>query len=165
MSVIYRSDLFRIHEATTIQLLREAAFEIAERMPKPLGIVCGPITSGGFNDSNPTMRTKKNLILFNLWIGALVERELSVFSQIPFESAMFRLYKRDKVDIIEEFYRPLFERYISIFYFIRGWETSEGATKERGIALALRPRRLVMDLYQPPLVGEAMSFLSETSAK
>ena len=164
MNVIRRPDLFKIHQATTVQLLRDAAFEIADRMPQPLGIVCGPITSGGYNDRDKSQRIKKNLKLFHLWIGALAEKGVPVFSQIPFESAMFRIYKESGVDIIEEFYRPLFEKYIQIFYFIRGWETSNGATKERGIALDLRPRRIVMDLYQPPLLDQAISFVSKPVA-
>lgn len=156
MTYITRADLFDLHGAKEVQRLLDIAIRVINRMPEPVGIVCGPITSGGLGS------IKANLTLFNKWIKKLEAEKphgVSIFSQMYFESHMFRIYKGslvynpEGVDVIGEFYKPLFESYISAFYFLPGWVTSNGARRERRIAEALGG--IIIDLRAEDLDPQA----------
>lgn len=120
-------DVVDVERATRFGELSVVACRITARMPPPVGIVCGPITLGGAG------RT----------IGYLRDAGLVVFSQLPFESALFEI-KRSKRDggdtqLLGEFYLPLFRSgLIRIMYFMPGWQDSVGASWERERGLELR---------------------------
>ena len=74
----------------------------------------------------------------------------SFFSQIPFEEALWRVQallaetnpavypKGAGNPLLELFYRPLFESgLIGSMYFIKGWESSDGARWEHDLAVEL----------------------------
>lgn len=132
MHYLPRNYLFALGKTETIEDLLHIAFLILNDIPQPISIVCGPIMTGG--KGSP----KENLIFFNWWIRELRRRGLNVFSQMPFEPHMQRIYRKTGVDILEEFYRPLFTSgKIHSFHFIPGWRTSKGAKWERRLAITL----------------------------
>lgn len=103
-----------------------------------LGMVCGPISTGGLG-SIPA-----NLQRFALAIATLQESGRHIFSQMPYETALHRV--RDAtagigvydMKLLEEFYLPLFESgHVARKFFIPGWQSSTGTTWERNYALRL----------------------------
>ncbi len=130
-------DCAAVDRATTYDELSVVARRIAARMPEPVGIVCGPISSGGLGN------IKDNLAIFKRTIQYIRSVGLSVFSQLPFEEALFEI-KRSKPDdggmqLLNEFYLPLFQSgLIRTMYFMPGWRSSVGASWERERGRELR---------------------------
>jgi len=133
-----------IESAHTFEDLLEVALKIIDRLPQPLGMVCGPITTGGLGCS------EKNLEVLEKTIENLRKQGLTIFSQLPFEMPMFRIkkttYYKGGSHLLETFYLPIFESgKVKRFYFIKGWESSGGATWENkqakriGIAIIYLP--------------------------
>lgn len=115
--------------ADTFESLLKIALDVLARIPKPVGIVCGPMTTGGCGS------LEKNLEAFEVAIKQLTASGVNIWSQLPCESHMQRvknsLYYRDGNKLLDTFYKPLFEsELISTFYFLPGWESSQGATWE-----------------------------------
>ena len=104
--------------------------------------MCGPIAETGGLHS-----IEANLKVFNNTIIQLQKNGLRIFDQMPFEDKMQELKaKMNREDFLKEldddFYMPIFESgVVSTFYFIPGWETSNGAkfehekAKELGIKI------------------------------
>jgi hypothetical protein len=133
-----------VEQATTFEELFEIARLVASRMPQPLGIVCGPISSGGLGS------LKSNIAQFNRAIVHVRVQGHDVFDQMPLEDALFRIkqlpYYRGDTHLLDALYRPLFEScLIRVMHFIPGWETSYGARWERsqGQRLGLEIRDIV----------------------
>ena len=126
-----------LEKSENIKDLYVIAKRIIDRMPKPMVSVCGPIATGGLGSIN------KNLEFFNNTIIKLQNNGLNVFDQMPFEGMMQKL--KDKMglescikSIVDDFYTLIFESgYISTFYFIKGWESSNGAKWEHDMAQKL----------------------------
>ncbi|PIR69487.1 MAG: hypothetical protein COU47_02840 [Candidatus Niyogibacteria bacterium CG10_big_fil_rev_8_21_14_0_10_46_36] len=99
-------------------------------------MVCGPISTGGSGS------VEKNLERFHAVIDALRDERVRIFSQMFFENKLFKMktwpsYKGG-IQLLEEFYRPIFESgFIYRMYFMPNWQTSMGATWERGEAQRL----------------------------
>ncbi len=110
--------------------LANIALSALGRMTQPVCMVSGPITSGGFND------LEKNLEVFGKTIIALQGEGKNIFSQLPFEDAMVRIWKEWKEEgycmpLLTKIYAPILEsRFVKIMYFIPGWEKSFGASWE-----------------------------------
>lgn len=106
-----------------------------------LGIVCGPITTGG------TGHQILNFEIFNATIHGLVNlRGQKLFDQTPYEFGLRRLAMKWEeaggtgycMPIMDEFYYPLFESNAIVRgFFIPGWQSSIGAKCERKKFLAL----------------------------
>ena len=134
-------DVIRIKAATKYSHLAKVAINILERMPEgKTGMVCGPITTGGWGDKDV------NLCMFNAAIITLIKNRYSIFNQMPFENKLKELQDKSGLDyderILTEFYGPIFESgLINYQYFMHNWRTSKGATweheqaKERGIEI------------------------------
>lgn len=125
-----------VEQAQTFEELLEIAHLVASRMPQPLSIVCGPITSGGRGSIEANLRE------FTRAIEALRLDGWHVFDQMPFEDAIFRIkasaYYRGGYHLLHAFYQPLFEScLIQTMHFIPGWQTSGGARWERDEAKRL----------------------------
>lgn len=94
----------------------------------PLMIVCGPISTGGLGSQ------EQNLALFDITINRLRASGCKVFNQIPFERHIFRIKERlgDSGErLLLEFYLPLFESgLIKMMFFMKNWDTSNGASWE-----------------------------------
>lgn len=130
------ADTAALETANSFAELSEIALRVLKRMPKPVGQVCGPISSGGLG-SIPA-----NLKRFDETIGELIKSGNKVFDQVPFESHFFRLIERGQgahgQGLLEQFYLPLFESgLVDTLYFIPGWESSKGARWEHAQAKRL----------------------------
>ncbi|MBU1046401.1 DUF4406 domain-containing protein [Patescibacteria group bacterium] len=126
-----------------LQLLKEIdrsedllniAWGILNRIPQPIEIVCGPISTGGKGS------IEANMSYLNEWISELQKKGHNVFSQIPFEDPMHKMIKLFKTKgypnwILNDFYLPIFKSgLIKKFNFIPGWQSSTGACWEYGQA-------------------------------
>lgn len=106
------------------------AKRIIERMPKPVGQVCGPVANGGLDS------IEKNLEAFNETIISLQEKGLNIFDQMPFEIPMQEFKKRFPGQpgfdsIMNDFYGQIFNSgKITTFYFMPTWQTSLGSRWE-----------------------------------
>ncbi|OGM99447.1 MAG: hypothetical protein A3B91_01220 [Candidatus Yanofskybacteria bacterium RIFCSPHIGHO2_02_FULL_41_29] len=112
----------------------------------PITMVCGPISTGGAGSRS------RNLEVFNRAIDRLSAGGLFVFSQMPFEDDMERIYKSDPslqgLRLLEEFYLPIFEtRFIELLCFLPGWTDSIGATWEHQQAERLSIPRIYLSEY------------------
>lgn len=131
-----REDVGAVAKAKDFVELREIAERIIARMDGDVGMVCGPITSGGAGSIN------KNLAIFRRRIRELTQAGVPIFNQLPFEPKFWELRclpGTDREDqLLYEFYGYLL-RYglIKRLYFIPGWETSYGARWEHNKARCL----------------------------
>lgn len=129
-------DRKEVEKAVTFEELRAVAARILQRMPQPVGMVCGPITTGG------TGSVQKNLTILRRAIQALEKEGQHIFDQTFFETPMFRIketpYCRGDLHLLETFYLPLFEAgLIKALHFLPAWSSSDGATWEHGAGFRL----------------------------
>ncbi|MBI5732745.1 DUF4406 domain-containing protein [Candidatus Jorgensenbacteria bacterium] len=122
-------DLNNMKAAKTFSGLSIVAMRIIKRMPQPVAMVSGPLSTGGLGSF------KENLIVFEEAVQKLSGQGLYVFNQLPFEEHMWRIAQapayRGADELLEEFYLPIFESgLVKSIYFIKGWETSYGASWE-----------------------------------
>lgn len=145
-----------LQRATSYQELSEVALRQLRRIQKSsvtlAGITCGPISNGGLGS------IEANIVHFERVVKHLTAQKNGVFfSQIPFEESLWRVQtlmaQTDKTvhpkgagnPLLEGFYRPIFTSgLIGAAYFIKGWESSDGACWER--ELCLQEKILVVDL-------------------
>lgn len=119
----------RLRGAKTLYEMGVIGEIILKRMPRPVSMVCGPMTSG--------KRTlKENYERFGRAITILREEGTrNVFSQLPFYHGIFRFMQSPNyaglAHIINGLYLPLFEkRLIENPLFLSDWEDSIGAKLE-----------------------------------
>lgn len=131
-------DWDNLEKAQSISDLFLIVKKIIEKMPEPLGQVCGPITNGGFGT------IEKNLEFFNQNIKDLQSKGLNIFDQMPFEETIqkFKLESQDKEkiynNIMNDFYLPIFKSgKVKTMYFLPNWQTSKGAIWEHETAKSL----------------------------
>ncbi len=132
---VTQQNLEEIDEASTFEELNDIAFRVLRRMPQPVGMVCGPITTGGGT-------VEENLAALAKGIDERIQKGKDIFIQLFFEAAMHRIketsYYRDGNHLLETFYLPLFEAgLIKTLYFLPTWQSSEGASWEHAQALRL----------------------------
>src|SRR3989338_3516973 len=131
---------FALEDARTYYDLGKIALDVLQKMPRPIGQVCGPISSGGHGS------IEKNMEYFNRTIEKLNERGIVVFNQMPFEIPMqemkisSQLPKEEaNLKLLQDFYFPIFESgLIDRLYFMNDWKTSHGARIERQRAIDRR---------------------------
>ena len=126
-----------LNKAKTYKDLANIALRILKRMPKPIGQVCGPISTGGYGN------IKDNMAAFACAIRKLKSDSLIIFNQLPFETPMHQMVKesRKKYDtlLLTEFYLVIFRsRLVKTFYFLPNWKTSFGARWEHQQARRLK---------------------------
>ncbi len=124
----------RLSNSETFEELLEIAFEeISQMSHEHVGIVCGPITSGGLGNM------EANIAHFKRWINELKTQELNIFDQMPYEDPMQRIKKTPYYDptrdhLLETFYGGLFgSGLISTWYFMPGWRESYGCRWEHDL--------------------------------
>lgn len=106
------------------------AKDILDLLPDSVGMVCGPISTGGLGDITA------NIARFNEAIDILTNHNIILFNQMPFESRLAELLELDETGydwrILNHFYEPIFRTgIIKTKFFIPGWEGSTGASWER----------------------------------
>ena len=127
---LFAEDTIDCQAAKTFAALATVALRTLERMPQPIGQVCGPISTGGKGS------IKANLVTFAEAIEWLQGQGRNIFNQMPFEEHIFRIIDggyntQVNNQLLEEFYLPIFaSNLVTTFYFIPGWESSHGATWE-----------------------------------
>lgn len=124
-------ELVGLEGILTLESLLQIALQVASRMPKPLCIVSGPITTGGSGSVG------KNIKFFNAAVEVIKDKGYRVFEQMIFHDAMTRItigqpFDEGHANILNKFYKGFFgSGYISTAIFLPGWETSKGAFWER----------------------------------
>jgi hypothetical protein len=120
-----------LHELSVIALGELKKFK------HDIHLVCGPITTGGRGS------IEENLRVFDAVVTWLLEAGLPIFSQLPYEDQIFTLRQRWQAEdtarvgqyheaILHNFYAPLIQSgRINRPWFIKGWQSSTGATWER----------------------------------
>lgn len=122
-------DRKNIEKAKTIDELLLIAYYILIGMPKPIGMVCGPISTGGTGDR------KTNIAAIRSTADRLQRAGKSIFDQTIFDKAFARLETQRAQEnpywLLENFYRQLFtNRFITTLYFLPTWQSSLGARWE-----------------------------------
>lgn len=117
----------------TLEELSALSLRILKTLPRPILLVCGPISTGGLGSIDA------NLMKLNETVYKAINSGESVFDQTPFEDAVKRLRKEfndtDGTKTLEAFYRPLLESgFISEMRFLPDWQSSKGATWEHKFA-------------------------------
>lgn len=125
-SKYYRpQDHRRMVTASSYQELYQVALGIIERMPEPIGLVSGPISTGGVGSR------QENLALFSRYIAQLSWQGRNIFDQMPMQEHFSRLLEAGVPDLLEHFYGTLLDSgLIRTMYQIPGWYTSTGAVWE-----------------------------------
>ena len=130
-------DFNDLEKARLIKDLSLIAWRVIGRMPKPFVQVCGPIATGGLGSVD------RNLEAFNQEILKLQNQGLIVFDQMPFEIPMQKIKTimgndEARKSIVDDFYKPIFESgFVSTFYFMRNWQSSNGSKWEHDMAQKL----------------------------
>ncbi len=127
-----------LQTAQDLRTLVEVAITILKRMHatgQKIVQVCGPMTTGGLDNY------EKNMVVFrNIISKAQTNSGYLVFNQDLFTEAIIRMTeaRADKeywMGLIDDFYGEIFRS--GYFYgtlWIKGWEGSKGAVREREIA-------------------------------
>lgn len=120
--------------APTFVDLAELAFSDIRTLNGKAEMVCGPITTGGFND------VAVNTLVFNHAIDTLQDAGRPMFSQMPYEATLADLEHEWMLKnvsaaychpILDEFYGPIFNSgLVHRCWFLPGWEKSTGAAWE-----------------------------------
>ncbi len=115
---------------------------------RPLSIVCGPISGGSGNRKENILTLKKSIFLLSNNPG----KQSLIFDQIPFE-VVFEKYNiwvakspNRENKIMSHFYDKIFESgLLNKGYFLRGWDTSRGASHEREKLTMLKHKIVDLD--------------------
>lgn len=155
VTTLTKGERAALKRSATFEDLRDVAFGSIRRMIASLdgthdmtyvrlGMVCGPITTGGLGS------VEANLKKFEETINSLVSAGVPLFSQLPYEDAMHRImqtpyYKQEERHLLDSFYLPIFEsRLVGTHYFMSTWASSIGATWEHNQALRLGIHRVYL---------------------
>ncbi len=125
--------LAEIKKAKTYDELAVVGIKVLKSMPQPIGMVCGPVTSGGVGN------VKENIRRLKYAMHKLTQEGKIIFNQAQFEDAMrefLTTYGKTKEEsnliLLEGFYKRVFESgLLKILYFMPDWQSSFGATWER----------------------------------
>ncbi|MBI2633598.1 MAG: DUF4406 domain-containing protein [Parcubacteria group bacterium] len=133
---ITKYDEMALRQAETFEDLAKIAIRLLMKMPQPIGIVSGPISTGGAGSKESNLEAMENTIQHLSHAG------MKIFSQMPFEDHMARImktpYYKGGNHLLETFYGAIFASgYISIIYFMPTWRTSVGSTWEHDLAVRL----------------------------
>ena len=124
-----QDDLELLERVSSYREMRDIAFRVLQRIPRPTTQVCGPISTGGAGS------IEKNVARLGKAIDHLHKNGHNIFNQLPFEDSMQRVRRIEggsySVTLLEEFYLPIFEStFIQTLYFLPDWQSSRGATWE-----------------------------------
>ncbi len=124
-------DYKELEQATSYAELVPVALSVIKRMPSPVAMLSGPVSTGGRGS------IEENLHLLSAAVDLAYAKGVMVFDQNPFESKLHEIKASLPSNgyaqaILDDFYLPIFEsRLVSKMYFLPDWQTSTGATWER----------------------------------
>jgi len=120
-----------IKKSKNMKELAEVAMKVIKRMPEPVAMVSGPISTGGKGSIAANMREMRRAI------NALSRKSVKVFDQTIFEPQMKKIaelnqeYRINEIKLLEEFYLPLFKKkLVGLVCFMPDWQSSFGASWE-----------------------------------
>ncbi len=132
-----------LSQVASVEEMRDFALKLLNMIDGDIGMVTGPIGSGGLGSR------EKNLERFQKVIDERYEEGNAMFDQMPFQEKIKYFYDQsggDKMVILEGFYLPLFKTgKIKKFYFIPDWQSSIGATWEHDRAKELGIEIIYLD--------------------
>ncbi len=136
-------DFEKTKRAKNLGGLLSIAQGVLNRMPQPVILVSGPITTGGQGG------VRENLRAFAEAIRSLKDSGKTVFNQLPFEDKIVEFSEKSSGEyffaVLEEFFLPLFKSgKIAAIYFMPGWKTSTGAKWEYDMAESLGIKRVLI---------------------
>jgi hypothetical protein len=129
-----------ILDCKTLADLVPIACRVIDRLPGPVALVSGPISTGGIlKPGTQEADIKANLVVLNHAVEGFSKGGISLFNQMPFEDIFVPVNEAWKaanpgkycMPLLEEFYRGIFEyeRFRGII-LLPGWESSFGANWE-----------------------------------
>ncbi|KKU70418.1 MAG: hypothetical protein UX94_C0006G0013 [Parcubacteria group bacterium GW2011_GWA2_47_21] len=148
-----------INESERLEEAVQISLKIIRRIPDPVAMVSGPLTTGGLGSF------EANLRLFGFVILKLSAEGHYIFSQLPAEDLMVKVWRKWLepcycMPILEDFYRSIFESgLVKRVHFIPGWQRSFGARWEKeechrlGIETNFLSDESVKDLAQKALLA------------
>jgi len=137
-----QADYEEMAMAKTFGDLVPISIRIIGRMPQPVVLVSGPISSGGKGSLT------ENLKVFEDAIITFMKKGYSVFNQLPFEPKLQELskdYKEYCTPILDDIFLPILKSgLIKKMFFIPGWESSVGARWEYNICEKLKIEQVLL---------------------
>lgn len=144
-----KRDKTALCKAKTFEELAVIALRVLKRMhrkeqksrhPRNIGMVSGPISTGGLGSPDANIKALEKTI------RRLEQQGHCIFSQLPFEDPMWRIiktpYHQGGSHLLTKFYRPIFKSgFIVVVHFMPNWHTSFGATWEHKETKRLRIRQ------------------------
>lgn len=137
----------RLQNAETLVELRVIGEVVLRRMPGPVTLVCGPMSSGGGRLQDNYARIGNAITILRKTHSRIV------FSQLPFQHGIRNFTRspryRGPEQIIDDLYLHLFEkRLIHTLAFLTRWDRSFGSTLEHqhGTRIGLTIEYLPPDL-------------------
>lgn len=139
-----QKEIEKIRDTSTIEEILELSLGALRRIPSPVGMVCGPVSTGGLGS------IEKNIQSLDEAITNFELHKIHVFDQSVLESGIRRLRrafsekerlseKQVNLRILTELYLPILESgLVQTLYFLPDWETSFGARWEHEHAKRLR---------------------------
>ena len=124
-------DYAELEKAQTFSDLVPIALRIIKRMPPPVAMISGPVTTGGRGS------IEENLHVLSAAVNQVYEKGISLFDQNPFEAKIQEaktriVYEGYCQPVLDEFYKPIFESgLVARMYFLPDWQSSTGARWER----------------------------------
>jgi len=137
----------------TYEEMADLALTILDKMPQPVGMISGPISTGGFG-------MKNNLRIFSRAIEKISEK-FTIFDQLPFEPKMCEIIvqKNKKYDrnLLERFYLPILRSgRIKILFFLPNWWQSKGSFWEHEKVKELGLGRFYLEWHHIGLEGRKL---------
>lgn len=138
-----KGDFKKVEAAKSLSELVDIGMAILGRMPQPVILVSGPITTGGRGS------IKDNLRVFAEAIRSVKNSGKTVFNQLPFENKIAELAEMSPsayfTEVLEDFFLPILKSgKIAAIHFMPGWQTSTGAKWEYDMAAKLGIERVLI---------------------
>ncbi len=126
-------DFEKLSKAHTMAELLVIALSILDRMPQPVVMISGPITTGGHGSLEENLRSFANAVRLVRVSGK------TVFNQLPFEDKFMELSKKANMPyftpILDDFFLPILKSgKIKQVVFMKDWQSSTGARWEYTVA-------------------------------
>lgn len=139
-----QEDIKDAEDSVAYKDLLKIVWRILKRMPQPVTMISGPISTGGKGS------IESNIKELQQHIQKLSGEGLNVFNQLAFQDYINRikdsptykpyLTKKNNSNklLLDLFFYPIFmSRYIKKLYFLPDWQSSEGCRREHDFALEL----------------------------
>jgi len=159
MTTISHRDDARKYENDLKRAASDALFAVS-KMPKPIILFSGPISTGGFGS------VVDNIECLLSFISESSKKGISVFNQIVYERRLNCILKDHKdydYPLLNYFYKPILESgKINGLVFLPLWQSSIGSTWEHNLAISIG---IPIFYSEHMLVEEVENFYSGLKSK